>query len=168
MDNNNCCINFVVCEKLCILQFSLSLIHPVGMYEISSLAESEILRIHHSFSKAQNFSGQECGLCLLFLCAVWKSHKNPVKLRFICASSCTSLTNVSKWLSSFHKALLPVVNDLWVSKLRKACVPSVSSWTLISEVDMIQLLSCLRSDVDKASPLLLLSTFQLYMLRSTY
>lgn len=107
----------------------------------------------------------ECGLLLLCLCAVWKSHKNPVKLRFICASSCTSLTNVSKWLSSFHKALLPVVNDLWVSKFRKACVPYVSGWTLISEVDMIQLLSCLRSDVDKASPLLLLSIFQLYMLR---
>jgi hypothetical protein len=70
MDNNNCCINFVVCEKLYILQFSLSLIHPVGMYEISSLAESEILRIHHSFSKAHNFCSQECGLRLLFLCAV--------------------------------------------------------------------------------------------------
>jgi hypothetical protein len=165
MDNNNCCINFVVCEKLYILQFSLNLVHPVGTYEIWSLAESEILRIHHSFSKAHNFSSQECGLRLLFLCAVWKSHKNPVKLRFICASSCTSLTNVSKWLSSFQKALLPVVNDLWVSKLRKACVPYVSSWTLISEVDMMQLLSCLRSDVDKASPLLLLSIFQLYMLR---
>jgi hypothetical protein len=167
MDNNNCCINFVVCEKLYILHFSSSLSHPVGMYEISSLAESEILRSHHSFSKAHNFSSQECGRRLLFLCAVWKSHKNPVKLRLICASSCTSLTNVSNWLSSFHKALLPVVNDLWVSKLRKACVPSVSR-TSISEVDMIQLLSCLRSDVDKASPLLLLSIFQLYMLRSTY
>ncbi len=27
---------------------------------------------------------------------------------------------VSKWLSSFFKAMFPVVNDLWVSKLKKA------------------------------------------------
>jgi len=63
---------------------------------------------------------------------------------------------------SFQKALLPVVNDLWVSKLRKACVPYVSSWRLISEVDMIQLLSCLRSDVDKASPLAVVNFSTLY------
>ncbi len=56
---------------------------------------------------------------LPFLCAVWKFHKNPIKLKFICAASSTSLTEVSKWLSSFFKAMFPVVNDLWVSKLKR-------------------------------------------------
>jgi hypothetical protein len=37
----------------------------------------------------------ESGPCLLFLCAVWKFHKNLIKLRFICAASSTSLTEVS-------------------------------------------------------------------------
>jgi hypothetical protein len=37
---------------------------------------------------------------------------------------------VSKWLSSFFKAMFPVVNDLWVSKLKKADVPCISSWIL--------------------------------------
>ncbi len=58
-----------------------------------------------SFNKAHNFKGVKCGPCLLFLCAVWKFHKNPIKPRFICAASSTSLSDVSKWLCSFFKAM---------------------------------------------------------------
>jgi hypothetical protein len=61
--------------------------------------------------------------------AVWKFNKNPIKPRFICAASSASLTEVSKWMSSFYKAIFLMVNDLWVSKLRKADVPCVS-WIL--------------------------------------
>ncbi len=58
-------------------------------------------------------------LNLPFLCAVWKFHKNPIKPRFICAASSTSLTEVCRGLSSFFKAMFPAVNDLWVSKLKR-------------------------------------------------
>ncbi len=67
---------------------------------------------HLSFNEAHNYNGVKCGPHLPFLCAVWKFHKNPIKLKFICAASSTSLTEVSKWLSSFFKAMFPVVNDL--------------------------------------------------------
>jgi hypothetical protein len=41
-----------------------------------------------------------------------KFHKNPIfKPRFICPASSTSLTEVSKWLGSFYKAIFPTVNN---------------------------------------------------------
>ncbi len=99
---------------------------------VSNLAQSEILKSHLSFNKAHNFSGEKCGPCLPFLCSVLKFHKNPIfKPRFICPASSTSLTEVSIWPSSFYKAIFPtIVNDLWVSNLRKADAPCVSSWIL--------------------------------------
>ncbi len=63
---------------------------------VSNLAQSEILKFDPSFNKAHNFKGVKCGPHLLFLCAVWKFHKDPVKPRFICAASSTSLTDVSR------------------------------------------------------------------------
>jgi len=76
------------------------------------------------------------------------------------AASSTFLTEVSKWLSSFFKAMFPAVNDLWVSKLKKADVPCVSSWILNDStgvVEVINKLNLLRSEVDEAFPLLLQS-----------
>jgi hypothetical protein len=58
---------------------------------------------HLSFNKAHNFSGEKCGPCRLIRCPVWKFHENLIKPRFICTASSTSLTEVSKWLSSFTK-----------------------------------------------------------------
>ncbi len=52
-------------------------------------------------------------LIFLFLCSVWKFHKTPINLRFICAPNPSSLTDVSKWLSVVYKSILPVVNDVW-------------------------------------------------------
>jgi hypothetical protein len=52
----------------------------------------------------------------------------------------------------------PMVNDLWVSKLKKADVPCDSSWILNDStgvVEVINNLNCSRSEIDKASPLLL-------------
>ncbi len=67
---------------------------------------------------------------------------------------------VSKWLSSFFKAMFPVVNDLWVSKLKKAEVPCVSSWILNDSTGVVEViikLNLLRLEGDKASPLMLQS-----------
>ncbi len=53
-----------------------------------------------------------------------------------------------------------MVNDLWVSKLRKADVPCVQSWILNDStgvVDVIKQLNLSRSEVDKTSPLMLQS-----------
>jgi hypothetical protein len=53
------------------------------------------------------------------------------------------------------------VNDLWVSKLKKADVPCDSGWILndnIGVVEVINKLNLLRSEIDKASPLLLQSS----------
>jgi len=128
---DKCCDNFVfVCKKFYVSSVSSELNSPVGTYVVSNLAQSDILRFHLSFNKAHNFTGVKCGPCLPFLCAVWKFHKNPIKPRFICAASSTSLTDVSKWLYSFFKTMFPTVNDLWVSKLKKADVPCDSSWIL--------------------------------------
>jgi hypothetical protein len=73
------------------------------------------------------FNSEKCDPLLSFLCAIWKFHKNLIKPRFICAASLTSHIDVSRCLSSFYKAILPVVSDLWVPKLRKSYVLSGSS-----------------------------------------
>jgi hypothetical protein len=54
--------------------------------------------------------------------------------------------------------MFSVVNDLWVSKLKKADVPHVSSWILNDStgvVEVINKFNLLRSKVNKASQLLL-------------
>ncbi len=51
-----------------------------------------------------------------------------------------------------------MANDPWVSKLKKADVPCDSCWILndsIGVVDIINNLNLWRSEIDKASPLLL-------------
>jgi hypothetical protein len=56
--------------------------------------------------------------------------------------------------------MFPAVNDIWVSKLRKADVPCVSNWILNDStgvVEVINKLNLSRSEVDEAFPLLLLS-----------
>ncbi len=57
----------------------------------------------------------------------------------------------------FYKAIFPTVNDLWVSNLRKADVPCVSSWILNDSkgvVDVIKILNLSRSEFYKTSLLL--------------
>jgi hypothetical protein len=79
-------------------------------------------------------------------------------LSVLCAASSSSLTDVSKWLCSFFKAMCPTVNDLWVSKLKKADVPCDSSWILNDSTGVVEVINNLnrsRSEIDKASPLLL-------------
>ncbi len=118
---DKCWNNFVfVCKKSYVSSVFSELNSLVGAYVVSNLAQSDILKFHLSFNKAHNFKGVKCGPCFSFLCAVWKFHKNPIKPRFICAVSSTSLTDVSNWLCSFFKAMFPTVNDLWVSKLKKS------------------------------------------------
>jgi len=125
---DKCCNNFVfVCKKFYVSSIFSKFNSPVGAYVVSNLAQSDILSFHLSFNKAHDFKGVKCGPRLPFLCAVWKFHKNPIKPRFICAASSSSLFDVSKWLCSFFKAMFPTVNDLWVSKLKKADVPCDSS-----------------------------------------
>jgi hypothetical protein len=51
-----------------------------------------------------------------------------------------------------------MVNDLWVSKLRKADVPCDRSWILNDSTGVVEVINKLklsRSEIDKASPLLL-------------
>ncbi len=79
---------------------------------------------------------------------------------FICAASSTSVTEVSKLLSSFYRAIFPRVNDLWVSKRGKADVPCVICWILNDStgvVEVIKQLDFSRLEVDKTSLLLLWS-----------
>jgi hypothetical protein len=67
--------------------------------------------------------------------------------------------------------MFPTVNDLWVSKLKKADVPCDSSWILNDStgvVEAINKLNLLRSEIDQASHFccsLLIS--QLYTLKLT-
>jgi hypothetical protein len=55
--------------------------------------------------------------------------------------------------------MFPTVNDLWVSKLKKADVPCDSCWILNDStgVMVINNLNLSRSEIDKASQLLLQS-----------
>jgi hypothetical protein len=71
---------------------------------------------------------------------LWKFHKNLIKPRFICEPSSTSLADVSKWLNSFYKAVFPMVNNLWVEKLRKANFPCVSSWILNDSTGVVDVI----------------------------
>ncbi len=125
---------------------------------VSNFAQSNIPKFHLSFNKAHNFQGVKCSPRLSFLCAVWKFHKIPIKPRFIYVASSSSLIDVSKWLCSFFKVTFPMVNDLWVSKLKKTDVPCDSSWILNNSIGVVEGLYNLnrwRSEIDKASPLLL-------------
>jgi hypothetical protein len=92
---DKCSNNFgFVCKKFYVSSVFSELNSPAGTYAVSNLAQSDILKSHLSFNKVPNFNGVKCGLCLLFLYAVWKFHKYPIKPRFICAASSTSLTEV--------------------------------------------------------------------------
>jgi len=94
---DKCCNKFVFfCKKFYVSSVFSELNSPVGTHVVSNLAQSAILKFHLSFNKAHNFKGVKCGPRLPFLCAVWKFHKNPIKPRFICAASSTSLTDVYK------------------------------------------------------------------------
>jgi hypothetical protein len=60
----------------------------------------------------------------------------------------------------FFKAMFPTVNDRWVSKLKKADVPCDSSWILNDSTGVVEVINNLnrsKSEIDKASPLLLQS-----------
>jgi hypothetical protein len=131
-----------VCKKFYLSSVFFELNSPVGTYVVSNLAQYEILNSHLSFNNAHNLSDESCGPHLPFLCVVWKFHKNLIKPRFICGTSSTSLTEVSKWVSSFFKAIFPTVNDLWVPKLQKAGGPCVSScilnYSTVFHVDVIK------------------------------
>jgi hypothetical protein len=67
--------------------------------------------------------------------------------------------------------MFPTVNDLWVSKLKKADVPCDSSWILNDSTGVVEVLNnlnSLRSDIDKPPHFccsLLIS--QLYALKLT-
>jgi hypothetical protein len=75
----------------------------------------------------------------VFLLFLWlgSSGKNFIKLRFGKVVGCTSLTEVSKWLSYMTTAiLLPVVNHLWVGK---------NCWKLMFSLSIVQTLKSYSS-----------------------
>lgn len=50
-------------------------------------------------------------------------YTNLIKPTSIAAVISTSLSQVSKWLSSLYKAMMPMVNVWWVTELQEAKVP---------------------------------------------
>jgi len=86
---------------------------PISSYKVWNLAESKILKPCHSFYEAHNFSFEKFALSLHSLnCLMF--HKIPIYIEIFCkllVSICiVTLTNVSKWLSSFYK---PIRYHLW-------------------------------------------------------
>ncbi len=76
-------------------------------------------------------------------------HENPLKFNFMNAASSNYLTEVSKWLSSLYKAILPVVNDLLVAKLQEADVASQTSWSFKDSsgvVEVVNFWNCPNAD----------------------
>jgi hypothetical protein len=56
-----CSTNFIfVCKKLDVSSVFSELNSPVGTYVVSNLAQSDILKSHLSFDKANNFDGVKC------------------------------------------------------------------------------------------------------------
>jgi hypothetical protein len=56
--------------------------------------------------------------------------------------------------------MFPTVNDLWMSKLKKAGVPCDNSWILNDSTGVVEVINDLnhsKSEIDIASPLLLQS-----------
>jgi hypothetical protein len=75
--------------------------------------------------------------------------ENPMKPSFINAASSNCLTEVSKWLSSLYKAILPVVNDLLVAKLQEADVASQTSCSFKDSsgvIDVVNFWNCPSAD----------------------
>ncbi len=85
---------------------------PVGASVVSNLTQSTILDFHLSFKKARDFEGVKCGPRLPFLCALCKFHENPIKLRYICVASSSSLSDVFKWFCYFFQPMFPMIDDL--------------------------------------------------------
>ncbi len=142
------CVFYVFLGKLCAEGLKLvwkyqpwSLVWTVSSRQCSIITEVEYNCLFGRFQKSIQST---------FHNNIWKFHKNLLKPRSICAASAASITDVSKGLSSFQKAITPSVNDLWVSKLRKALVASVVSWILngsAGAVDGIELLYLSTSEV---------------------
>jgi hypothetical protein len=59
---DKCCNNFVfVCKKFYVSSVFSELNSHVGAYVVSNLAQSDILKFHLSFNKANNLKGIKCG-----------------------------------------------------------------------------------------------------------
>ncbi len=127
---DKCSNNFVfVCKKFYVSYVFFELNSHVGTYVAFDLSNL-ICWIFITLLIRPIILRGKFGLHLSLLYVVWKFHKNPIKITFICASNSTSLIKVSKWLCFFFKAMFLVVNDLWVSKLKNAYDPNVSSLIL--------------------------------------
>ena len=76
----------------------------------------------------QQDSEQDTSRELAYPNAVGKFHKDPLGWRFIACSSSYTLRALSSWLSLTFKALMPVVHDLWKSKMAEVGVRSKGCW----------------------------------------
>jgi heme/copper-type cytochrome/quinol oxidase subunit 2 len=115
-------INSFFCNKRCVSSVFFELISSVGRYEVSNLAESEIL----IFLIMLIILVVKIVAIIFLLMYCWKFHKRLLKPRFFVAVSLAPLTDVSWWHNSFCKAILLCLvplNNLWVSKIRAARVP---------------------------------------------
>lgn len=56
----------------------------------------------------------------------------------------TSLTQVHWWLISFYKAILLVLNDLWVAKMQEADVTSGNSWVYEDSPGLVEAIKLLN------------------------
>lgn len=115
-------INSFFRKKRCVSSVFFELISSVGWYEVSNLEESEIF----IFLLMLIILVVKSVAIIFLLMYCWKFHKRLLKPRFFVAASLVPLTDVSWWLNSFCKPILLCLvplNDLWVSKIRKAHVP---------------------------------------------
>jgi hypothetical protein len=77
------------------------------------LVELQILKLHHSLHKINNLFYIMRFTSSFSLCHL-EFHKNMLKPRSICVTSLTSCIDGSGWFNFLYKAILHVVNDLWV------------------------------------------------------
>jgi hypothetical protein len=99
---------------------------PIGAYVVSNLAQSDILSFHLSFNKAHNLKVLSVALLSRFFVQFGSFIKIQLNLDLFVQPALV-LCLMFLWLCSFFKAMFPIVNDLWVSKLKKTDVPCDSN-----------------------------------------
>ncbi len=127
---------------------------------VSNCAQSDILKFHLSFNKAHKFKGEVWPSVSHFFVLFGSFIKPQLNLDLSVQPALLLFCLMFlSGLCSFFKAMFPTVNDLWVSKLKKADVPCDSCWILNDStgVMVINNLNLSRSEIDKASQLLLQS-----------
>jgi hypothetical protein len=144
---DKCSNDFVfVCKKFYVSSVFFELNSPVAMYVVSNLVQSEILKSHLSFNKADNFSGIKCVPRLHFFVLFG----SLIKIQFwVSKLKKANVPCGSSWILNDSTGVVEVIKQLNLSRLEvdKASPLLLQSFdfsTLYAKIDLIDLKAHLK------------------------